>query len=110
MSNFFLNENSPLIHLPDGKTKRKILAHNDSLMVVEVYFDADAVGEPHTHPHTQATYCLEGRFEFNVGGEIKTIQPGDTLIMPSNVLHGCRPIGGSGKIIDIFTPERKDFL
>ncbi|MCD8090851.1 MAG: cupin domain-containing protein [Clostridiales bacterium] len=110
MSNFFLNDDSPVINLPDGKTRRKILAHNDNLMIVEVVFDKDGVGALHTHPHTQATYCLSGEFEFTVGGETKVIKPGDTLIMPSGIEHGCRVLTDGGKILDIFTPERKDFL
>ncbi|MCD7777144.1 MAG: cupin domain-containing protein [Clostridiales bacterium] len=110
MSNFFYNDDSKMINLPDGKTHRKILAHNDGLMLVEVYFDKDGVGTVHTHPHTQATYCLEGEFEFTVGEEKKIIKAGDTIVMPSDVAHGCRVLTDSGKIIDIFTPERKDFL
>ncbi|MCD7855685.1 MAG: cupin domain-containing protein [Clostridiales bacterium] len=110
MSYFVFNKESPIIDLPDGKTHRRIMAHNDSLMAVEVIFDKGGVGTPHTHPHTQATYCLEGEFEFTVGGETKTIKKGDSLIMPSGILHGCRVLSDSGVVLDIFTPERKDFL
>ncbi|MCD7905791.1 MAG: cupin domain-containing protein [Clostridiales bacterium] len=110
MSNFFYDEASPVIDLPDGKTHRKILAHNDNVMIVKVIFDKGSVGEVHTHPHTQATYCLEGEFEFTIGEEKKTIKEGDTLVMPSDIAHGCRVLTESGILLDIFTPERKDFL
>lgn len=110
MSYFCFDKDSPLINLPDGKTRRKILAHTDELMIVKVFFDKDGVGTVHTHAHTQATYCLEGEFEFTVGDETKTIKPGDSLFMPSDIPHGCRLLSDKGILIDIFTPERKDFL
>lgn len=110
MSYFFYDCDSPIIHLPDGKTCRKILAHTDDLMIVKVFFDKGAVGEVHTHPHTQATYCLEGEFEFTVGNEVKRIKAGDTLFMPSDLPHGCKVLTDKGALLDIFTPERKDFL
>ena len=42
---------------------RQIMAYNDDLMMVKVKFETGAVGTPHTHPHTQATYvaCLSSR-------------------------------------------------
>ncbi len=110
MSYFCYDAASPVIDLPDGKTSRKILAHTDDLMIVKVFFEEGGVGTVHTHPHTQATYCLEGEFEFTVGDETKTIKSGDTLYMPSELPHGCRLLGKKGVLLDIFTPERKDFL
>ncbi len=109
MSNFFYDKDCPLIPLPLN-TSRKIKAHNEEVMIVEVFFDKGGVGTVHTHEHTQATYCLEGEFEFTVGDEKKIIKPGDTIVMPSNIEHGCRVLTESGRLLDIFTPERKDFL
>ena len=39
---------------------RQIMAYNDDLMMVKVKFETGAVGTPHTHPHTQATYVATG--------------------------------------------------
>ena len=41
---------------------RQIMAYNDDLMMVKVKFETGAVGSPHTHPHTQATYVASGVF------------------------------------------------
>ena len=109
-SNYFYDADSELITLLEGKNYRKIKAHNDDMMLVEVFFENGAVGEPHTHVHTQATYCLEGEFEFDIAGEIKKIGVGDTLYIPSNALHGCRLLSERGRLLDIFTPQREDFL
>lgn len=89
--------------------KRKILAYGDGLMLVEVHFEKDAVGDMHTHPHAQTTYVLEGEFEFTVGDETKIVKKGDTLYDFPHILHGCRCIK-KGILLDTFSPIREDFL
>lgn len=110
MSNVFYDKDIKLEVLEEGKNYRKIKAHDGTLMLVEVFFENGGVGTPHTHEHEQASYCLEGEFEFTIGDEIKTIGVGDTLYIPSNILHGCRLLSEKGRLLDIFTPQREDFL
>ncbi len=88
---------------------RQIMAYNDDLMLVKVKFETGAVGTPHTHPHTQATYVASGVFEFTTDGETKIVCPGDGVYMKPGVLHGCRCLE-TGVLIDTFSPMRKDFL
>ncbi len=59
---------------------RKILAYCDSMMCVENHFEKGAVGNMHSHPHTQITYVASGAFEFTIGDETKTVKAGDTLL------------------------------
>ena len=108
IQNFFMNEEIPFEELGNG-VKRKILAHNEPLMVVEVHFEEGAVGYQHTHFHSQATYVLEGKFKFTVNGVDKIVSKGDSIYMESEVLHGAVCIE-KGILLDIFTPEREDFL
>lgn len=110
MSNFFLNSDSELEVIVPCKNYRKVLAHSGKLMVVEVYFEDYFEADEHKHIHEQATYCAEGEFEFRIGNEVKVIKEGDTVYMPSNVLHSCKVLTPKGKLIDIFTPQREDFL
>ena len=105
---FVLNENVKLTDLGGG-VSRKILAYNNSLMSVEVRFDKGAVGAVHTHPHVQISYVLEGKFEANIGGEIKIISKGDTYVTEPDVPHGVTCLE-EGALLDIFTPKREDFL
>lgn len=105
---FVLNENVKLTDLGGG-VSRKILAYNDSLMSVEVRFDKGAVGAVHTHSHVQISYVLEGKFEANIGGEIKIISKGDTYVTEPDVPHGVTCLE-EGALLDIFTPKREDFL
>jgi quercetin dioxygenase-like cupin family protein len=79
-------------------------------MLVEVFYENGGEGAPHKHPHEQAAYCLEGEFEFTIGDETKVIKAGDTIYMPSDVMHGCKLLSEKGRLLDIFTPQREDFL
>jgi quercetin dioxygenase-like cupin family protein len=89
--------------------RRRILAHTPEAMTVEVEFQSGALGDPHSHAHVQTIFCAAGTFRFTVGDEEKTISAGDSLIIPSNVTHGCVALE-AGKLIDSFTPRRDDFL
>ena len=92
-----------------GGVSRRILAHDSAMMAVEVEFEEGAVGTIHSHPHVQISYVLEGEFEATIGGETKIIKKSDTYYTHPNVPHGVVCLK-AGKLLDIFTPEREDFL
>ncbi|NDV64289.1 cupin domain-containing protein [Bacteroides sp. 224] len=94
---------------PSEGVSRQIMAYNDELMLVKVKFETGAVGSPHTHPHTQATYVASGIFEFTTDGETQIVKAGDGVYMKPNVEHGCKCIE-AGVLIDTFAPMREDFL
>ena len=98
----------PVIDLGGG-VKRSIQAYNDDMMAVEVIFEKGAVGAEHTHPHTQCSYVLSGRFSYSVEGEAVELNPGDSIVVPSGLPHGTVCLE-AGVLLDIFTPMRTDFL
>ncbi len=88
---------------------REVLADHPDLMVVAFRFDAGGEGALHSHPHVQATYVAAGRFAFVVADEEREVGPGDSFVIPSGAVHGCRCLE-AGLLIDTFTPRRDDFL
>jgi len=78
-------------------------------MTVEVVFETGAIGAMHSHPHEQCTIVLEGAFEFTVGDQKKVVKKGDSLYKEPNIIHGCVCLE-AGKLLDVFTPKREDFL
>lgn len=108
LKHFFINNDLPLEDLGNG-VKRKVLAYHKNLMVVEVHFRKGAEGVVHSHPHEQITYIIEGEFEFNIDGEKQIVQPGDSTFKEANALHGVICLK-EGKLLDIFTPYRADFV
>ena len=92
-----------------GGNRRRILLHTDELMMVEFAFEDGGVGAPHSHPHVQASYVAQGRFEVTVGDRTDVLSAGDSFIVPSNVVHGVVALE-AGRLVDSFTPHRADFL
>jgi len=105
---FVLNQDIPMEDLGEG-ISRKVLAHSDNMMSVEVHFETGAIGAMHNHPHEQLTYVLSGEFEFTIGDEKKIVKTGDTMYKEPNIEHGCVCLK-AGVLIDTFTPMRKDFV
>lgn len=68
-----------------------------------------AVVDEHSHPHEQVGIVLEGRAIFIIGGEEKTLQPGDIFRIPSNVRHKVIALEQRVKALDIFNPPREDY-
>lgn len=92
-----------------GGVSRKFLGHDNQIMMVQVKFEKGALGTPHHHFHTQATYCAAGKFEFTVGGEKKVVTAGDGIYMEPNILHSAVCLE-EGILIDVFSPIREDFM
>ncbi|AYV23607.1 MULTISPECIES: cupin domain-containing protein [Vibrio] len=105
---FVFNKDVQLEDLGDG-VRRKVLAHNDNMMSVEVHFEKGAIGAMHSHPHEQLTYVLSGAFEFTIGDEKHIVKAGDTMYKQPDIEHGCVCVE-AGTLIDTFTPMRKDFV
>jgi len=89
--------------------KRKIMAHNEQLMLVKVAFEKNAIGTLHQHPHLQMSYVAEGSFEVTIGDSSKVLNKGDVFFATSNIIHGVVCLE-EGLLVDIFNPAREDFL
>jgi len=102
------NDNVKLNDLGKG-VSRKVLAHVINMMMVEVNFIKGAVGEIHAHENEQISYIVKGSFQVNIEGKKETLRVGDTFYIKPNLLHGVLALEDS-TILDVFTPQREDFL
>lgn len=93
----------------DQGLSRRVGAHNDNLMVVEVHFEAGVTAPLHHHVHEQITYVMSGKFEFTVGDQTYIVGAGDSLYKQPNIEHGATCLE-AGTLLDVFTPRRDDFL
>ena len=93
---------------PDGN-RRRVVVHTDELMMVEFAFEKGGVGDPHSHPHVQASYVAEGAFEVTIDGQTATVAADGAFIVPSGLVHSVKALE-KGRLIDTFTPARQDFL
>lgn len=108
IQNFFPAENIEWKEVDPG-VFRRVLAYHDDLMVCHLHFLKGAVGKLHTHPHSQCTYILSGKFEFQIGEKKKTLSAGDSTYKQPFIEHGAVCLE-EGYVLDIFTPYRKEFV
>jgi len=92
-----------------GGVSRKILGYDNQIMMVLVKFEKGALGSPHSHFHTQATYVVSGLFEFEIDGVKQVIKGEDGVYIEPNLLHSAVCLE-AGMLIDTFSPVREDFL
>lgn len=92
-----------------GGVSRKMLGYDNQIMMVLVKFEKGALGTPHSHFHTQATYVASGSFEFEIDGAKKVVNGGDGVYIQPNLVHSAVCLE-PGMLIDTFSPVREDFL
>ena len=92
----------------DGN-RRRVVLHTDELMMVEFAFEKGGTGMLHSHPHVQASYVAEGRFELTIANRSTILETGGSYIVPSGLVHGVKALE-KGRLIDTFTPPRAEFL
>ena len=105
---FHFSASTPWEEIGPG-LKRQIMGYDDKIMLVKVAFEAGAVGEVHSHPHSQVAYVESGVFELTIGEEVQTLRAGDSYYVLPHVLHGC-VCKEAGVLVDVFSPAREDFL
>ncbi|WP_276380799.1 cupin domain-containing protein [Flavobacterium sp. H4147] len=89
--------------------KRKILAFDDRVMLVNVHFEKGGIGVLHDHYHSQLTYIASGKFDVTISGVTQTLQQGDSFYIPPHAVHGVVCLE-EGMLTDVFSPAREDFL
>jgi quercetin dioxygenase-like cupin family protein len=101
----------PVQKLREGAERR--LGHTDHLMIVVVdFYDGpkDEPDPPHSHPHEQASYLVEGEILFVLDDEQTRLGPGDVFLVPSGRPHSIQQLSEHVRLVDCFTPIRQDFL
>lgn len=92
----------------DGVTIRTI--YGEKLMMSYVYLQPNSTVTEHSHYHEQMGMVLEGTFELTIDGESRTLQKGDTYLIPSHVKHSAKAYDKMAVALDIFSPPREDYI
>lgn len=88
------------------------LAVGEKSMVTKMNYVKGNFASLHTHPHEQCGYVISGEYRLIVEGDNKIdviMRPGDTYAIPGNTPHSFKVIEG-GEVIDVFTPQREDYM
>jgi len=89
--------------------ERRILAHNENMMLAEHRLLRGWAGARHAHPHDQLVYVISGRIRFACGAETHDGGPGDSFIVRGGIEHQAWALEDS-IVLDVFTPYREDYL
>lgn len=109
VSNAFLfGDRTPKEELGEGLS-RQLFGFDDAILMTRVEFEAGAIGEIHSHEHSQVSYIESGEFDVCIDGVEKRLGSGDSFYVHPNLDHGaiCRK---AGVVLDVFSPAREDFL
>ncbi|WP_078900869.1 cupin domain-containing protein [Streptomyces sp. SBT349] len=87
---------------------RRVLAFNDTLMLVEHVMEAGSVFPLHSHPHEQLAYLISGHIRVRAGDEEFEAVGGDSFVLKGDVEHQVIAVERS-VALDIFTPYREDY-
>jgi quercetin dioxygenase-like cupin family protein len=65
---------------------------------------------PHSHPHEQIVYILEGCIDFHIGEAVTRLGPGGLLVVPPGATHWGEVVGEEAVLnLDVFTPKREEY-
>lgn len=73
-----------------GQVANKVIAKNDSGLVLMMAFDKDAAIPTHTAPAVAVVQILEGVCAFTINGEEQMLNAGDYLVMQPGTPHSLR--------------------
>lgn len=85
------------------------LAVGEKSMVCKMNYKNGDFASEHTHPNEQCGYVISGEYELTVGTEKWILGSGDSYSIPSSKPHSFKVLT-AGEVIDVFTPQRKDYL
>jgi quercetin dioxygenase-like cupin family protein len=107
--------NKEIINIPAKENEgfRRRITHLDNVMVVVCDFTNGPATEPdppHSHPHEQITYVVQGELFLFLGEEKHHLTEGDVFSVPPDLPHCIQTISSHVRLIDCFSPIREDFL
>lgn len=96
------------VELVPGLEFRPVLG--ERTMVNFVHFAPHTEAPRHMHEEEQIVIVLDGEFEFELDGEVRTVRPGDVVVVPPWVPHGARTQDRACFEVDVFNPPRRTLL
>jgi quercetin dioxygenase-like cupin family protein len=79
------------------------------MLLSVVDLDANAVVPSHGHPEEQVGTVISGKLGLTIDGKTRWLVPGDTYLIPSGIEHGAKTGDAPTRVLDVFSPVRKDF-
>jgi quercetin dioxygenase-like cupin family protein len=91
----------------NGVLGRAVEGAHITLAVVEL--EPNSIVPEHHHTNEQLGIVLQGSLTFTIGGETRTLGPGDTYVIPGEVPHDVVTGPKGAVVVDVFSPVRADW-
>ena len=88
------------------------LAVGEKSMVTKMNYVKGNYATTHQHPHEQCGYVISGRYRLIVETDPRIdiiLTAGDSYAIPGVTPHSFEVLEG-GEVVDVFTPQREDYL
>ena len=82
----------------------------DRVMVSFVTYEPNTIVPRHAHAEEQISFVLEGEWEFDLDGDVRTFGPGTACVIPPFVPHAARTYASRCVQVDVFSPPRAVLL
>ena len=106
------DDENPGEQIKEGLSRKSVYLEN----IMTTVFDLgdgpwSEPGPLHSHVHEQTSYVVEGEIMFFCEGEsAQHLKSGDMYYIPSGKAHGIQLLTPKARLVDNFSPIRKDFL
>ena len=97
----------PVVALMPGVTTRIVPAGNMTLSFAHI--GPNVAGAPHSHDNEQVIVGLSGTIDILVNGRLYAISAGEVIVVPGGVEHTGLTGEEDCRVVEIFSPARKDF-
>jgi quercetin dioxygenase-like cupin family protein len=77
------------------------------ILVNFVHYQPHTEAPVHAHEEEQVTFVVDGEFEFDLDGDVRTMRRGMAVHVPPGVPHGAKTIDSSCDEVDVFSPPRR---
>lgn len=103
-------KDAPTLETVKGR-KGEILMTGDKCMMMINTIEPGIPTPPHSHPHEQIGFLIEGAGTLYIDGEKKELKEQATFLVPSNASHNFDATGNKPAVlIEAFAPPREDYI
>jgi quercetin dioxygenase-like cupin family protein len=92
----------------DGLQFRPVIG--ERMLANYVHFDRNSEAPRHVHEEEQIVIVLDGEFDFEIDGEVRTMRHGDMAVIPAWVPHSAHTKDTTCLEVDVFNPPRKTLV
>lgn len=85
------------------------LAVGEKSMVTKMNYVVGNHAAEHMHLQEQCGYVISGKYRMTIEEKVFILEAGDSYAVPGNVPHSFLVLE-AGEVVDVFTPQREDYL